>query len=357
MGSMAASFAPQIIGGLAGSLLGGRNASTSSRAMEEAYRKSNEGFDMAKPYIKRLYEDGAAALDDILDAGYYQGATYAGLTPRQREAAERLSEFGLGNLGFGAEFTNLGRGFGQNFVDLYNRAAGDSLATARDYALNNAAPLVDAAMRDSRRQLEESTLPTINTAASMAGNTNSSRAGVAEALARRAFDDRQADVTAEIQDRLMGRALSQGNTDFNNMNTANTNLQRLFGIGMDITPAALEQVQIGDGILRTNAQNELDASRAFFEGNRDFNFDTLNAFGSGILGQAPRNAAAATPNYFDPVMGALSGGTAGLGAGMRLSNLLSQSSPSAAVSPTVMMGYNGGFNPLALNSAFTGGMI
>jgi len=355
MGSaIASSLAPQIIGGIAGSALGGRNARKASGAFDAAYNKTNAGFDMAKPYVERLYKDGSSALDDMLDAGYYSGATYAGLSPRQEQAAQQLVQFGFDNLKYGDQFTNLGQGFGQNFVDLYNRANQDSVANAQAYALANSDPLVNAALRDSRRALEENTLPSIDQAAAMSGNTNSSRAGVADALAQRAFDDRAADVRANIQDQLMSRALAQGNQDFNNQNTANSNLQRLFGIGMDITPAALEQVQAGGGILQADAQNELNAARDYFEGNRDFRFNALNNFGSGILGQAPRNAATATPNYFDPLMSGIAGGTAGFGAGGRLSSLFGQSS---AVSPTTMTGFGGGFNPASLNSAFTGGMI
>ena len=356
MGSALATTAMPLIGGIAGSVLGARNARTASRAMEEAYNKSNAGFEMAKPYVERLYKEGSSALDDMLDAGYYSGATYAGLSPRQEQAARQLAQFGFGNLQYGDQFTNLGQGFGQNFVDLYNRANQDSVANAQAYALANSDPLVNAALRDSRRVLEENTLPSINRAASMSGNTNSSRAGIADALAQRAFDDRAADVRADIQDQLMSRALTQGNTDFNNLNTANTNLQRLFGIGMDITPAALEQVQAGEGILQDDRQRELNAEREFFEGNRDFRFDALNNFGSGILGQAPRNAAPATPNYFDPLMSGIAGGTAGFGAGSRLSSLFGQASP-AAPSPSTMFGFGGGFNPASLNFASTGGMI
>ena len=93
-------------------------------------------------------------------------------------------------------FMNLGRGFAQNYADLYSRAGQDMLANGIQYATDprNYRGLVDAAMRD-RRNLEENTLRGIDIASSGSGNTNSSRAGVADAIAARGFADCEADVT------------------------------------------------------------------------------------------------------------------------------------------------------------------
>ena len=87
----------QIVGSLAGGILGNRSAGRMSDAMNAANYANREGFEMAKPYIQRLYSEGSSALDDILDAGYYQGATYAGLNENQRRAANLLSSFGMNN--------------------------------------------------------------------------------------------------------------------------------------------------------------------------------------------------------------------------------------------------------------------
>ena len=94
-------------------------------------------------------------------------------------------------------------GFGQNANDLYNQYMGmadsagqDRMATAMDYANNNVDALADVALRDSRRNLA-SNLQQGNLNASGTGNMNSSRAGVADAIARRDFDDRAADVTCK----------------------------------------------------------------------------------------------------------------------------------------------------------------
>ena len=63
-----------------------------------------------------------------------------------------------------------GAGFGSNYGDLYNQAmGGNAMQNAIDYATANRGGLVDAALRDSTRQLTEQTLPGINRAASATG--------------------------------------------------------------------------------------------------------------------------------------------------------------------------------------------
>ena len=87
-------------------------------------------------------------------------------------------------------------------------------------------------MRDSTRRLEEQTLPGIDRSASATGNTRSSRAGVAEALAQRAYDDRRADVAAGVGRDLTNQFLRSEQTDFNNMMRANQGLRDVFGAGV-----------------------------------------------------------------------------------------------------------------------------
>ena len=233
-------------------------------------------------------------------------------------------------------------GFGQNYADIFNKARAGGMASAQDYAMNNSQPLVDAAMRDATRTLYEGTLPTINRQASASGNANSSRAGVADALARRAYDDRRADVTADIQDKLMGRSLTQFNRDISNQMSANDALKNTFGIGFNLAPAALDYVNKGEGVLQRDEQNQLDDARNFFEGNRDFRYNALNSFGSGILGKAPFSPTMQqTPNYFDPLMSGLSGAMQGFGFGNNLNSLFS-SGGGGGVAPYNMgasMGY------------------
>ena len=334
-----------------------QNAKKASRALDTSNAYNNEGFEMAKPFIQRMYDDGSAALDRILDTGVYQGSSYVGMTPEQDLAARSLTQFGQDLITGGQGFMNTARGFGQNYADMYNSAMmNDPLQTARDYALANSGPLIQAAMRDSERMLNEQTLPTINMAAASSGNTNSSRAGVAEALARRAYDDRMADTTADIQDKLMARSIAANQDQFRNQMSANDALQRLYGIGVAQVPTAAGMIQNAQNLGRVDAQAQLDDARRRFDEERDFEYNMLTDFNQGILSQAPRTPTPTTPNYFNPLTSGVMGGLQGFGMGKELQDLFGASS-APAVSPTVLTGFNGGFNPASLNSAFTGGMI
>ena len=156
---MGEAAALQAFGSIAGGMLGRSNAKSQMSAINEMNRLNREGFELAKPYIKRLYEGGASGLDNILDKGYYTGATYAGLNPLQEQAARDLTAFGMANAGEGQRLMDQSRGFGQNYADIYNRASTGGMSAAQDYALNNSDPLVQAAMRDSTCLLYTSPSP------------------------------------------------------------------------------------------------------------------------------------------------------------------------------------------------------
>ncbi len=341
MGMEAAAL--QAFGSIAGGMLGKRGASNNSNAMNEMNRLNREGFQLAQPYIKRMYEGGAAGLDNILDKGYYSDATYVGLNPAQQQAARDLATFGRTNAGQGQMLMDQSGSFGQNYADIFNRASTGGMSAAQDYALNNSDPLVQAAMRDSTRRLQEQTLPGINRQASMSGNVNSSRAGVADALAQRAYDDRLSDVTANVQDQLMGRSLSQFNNDLRNQQAANDALKTTYGVGFNMTPAALGMIGQGEGILQSDRQMQLDADRQMFEGMRDFEMNANQNFGAGILNRAPMSPGmSAAANYYDPMMSGMMGAMQGFGAGGNLANS-GFSFGNLFSSPTVAPVSNAGF--------------
>lgn len=414
------------IGAIGGALIGAKSAKADRNAQRYSDELNARGYTDARDYIKRGYKGGEDALNDALAKGYYGGDTYAGLNDRQRFGLDSQYNFGRSNFGAGNNMMNTASGFSGNYADLYNRAnatntnnaardlyndaagnnmysdqandiynratggffdqeardlynaAGqDSMGNAQNYALNNSRPLIDAAMRGANRNLNEVQLPGLNNAASGTGNTNSSRAGVAEAVLRRGNSELEADTTARINDTLMGRSLSQGNQDFSNrmnaldgmksgsmnqlnamrgglsdlrsgdqsrfnnmytgfgaMNTANNNtfnnmmaanrgLAATYGIGMDTANAGITGMLGSGSADQVDAQNRLDADRQRFEGDRDFASNQYGNFMSGILGRAPMSPPGQSPNYNNPTMGALTGGMAGFGFGNKYSNQLS----------------------------------
>ncbi|MEZ5836109.1 MAG: tail fiber domain-containing protein [Geminicoccaceae bacterium] len=91
---------------------------------------------------------------------------------------------------------------------------------------------IDAASRDVVRNLNEEVLPGLNDAASVSGNMNSSRAGVAEGIARRGAADRVGDIAAAIRSDAYNTALGSAS------NMTGNQLQGLLGVAQAGTGAA-----------------------------------------------------------------------------------------------------------------------
>ena len=212
-----------------------------------------------------------AAVGNAGNIGNYQGTfdkniqdqrnlanAYTGLAGNIADAGAQYGNYRnqfdqLGNdlRGYEGQFGGLSgqqQGLTDRFTGMADQAANtDRLGNAMDYATANSGSLIDAAMRDSTRQLQEQTLPGINTAASGSGNVNSSRAGVADAIAQRSYDDRRADVGAQITDRLMDRSLTQQAQQFADQSGALTNAgSSISNTGNQMTNASNSLINAGN---------------------------------------------------------------------------------------------------------------
>ena len=312
----------QILGAVIGGMATKKAAKTQAAAERYAADKSAEGFTLAKPYISAMYEQGQDALNDSLAQGAYTGQTYAGLNPTQMQGINYLTGFGQNAIGQGANLMNQGGAFGSNFQDIYNRASGPTLDNAIGYATSSpqAQSMIDAAMRDSRRRLEEQTMPGIGMSASGSGNANSSRAGVAEALAQRAFDDREADVRAGVFNDLTNQYLRSNTQDLQNMTSANEGLKNTYGIGFGMGPQVANMLTKAGGALQSDSQNQMNDNMNSFERQRDFALDQVAKFNAGILNNAPQTANY-QPITTNPTMAGLGGAMAGFGFGGQLGDL------------------------------------
>ncbi len=302
-GQIAAAVAPAVIGGI----MGNRAAKYGAGAQRYAVDQQMRPYNLKEPYYDRLFSGAEGALNDALATGAFAGPTYAALDPMQRAGITGLGAFGNRALGLGSSFVNTGGGFAQNAADLFNRAGGRTLDDAVNYATTSpqAQAMIDAAMRDSTRRLTEQTLPGIGLGASATGNTRSSRAGVAEALAQRAYDDRRADVAAGVGRDLTNQFLRSEQNDFNNLMRANAGLRDVFGTGTNLSTTGANALTTGGGMLQTDAQGQLDAERDAFQRQRDFamgQFGQMNA----ILGGVP-NVGQVNPVTANPYTAALSG--------------------------------------------------
>lgn len=143
---------------------------------------------------------------------YYQGDTYAPMDPLTAQGIQANADYATGA---GAQAaTNVGNSAGavlpaassglSAYDQLRQMASQDptqaNISAAGAYANNPFMnDMIDAASRDVSRNLFENELPAINQAATASGNINSSRAGTADAIARRGAADRVADISAQLR--------------------------------------------------------------------------------------------------------------------------------------------------------------
>ena len=318
----------QIIGGALGAFGAHKAAKSQKKAQEAQLKAQMEGYNFSKPYIKRSYDRAEDALNSSLEKGAYKGQTYADQNPYFSAGNHYMG--GMGAMGAQGAFdiNQAGKGFANNYNDLYNQTQGDRIQNAQDYAIANSGGLVNAAMRDDKRNLEENTLTGINMGASGSGNMNSSRAGIAEAVANRGFDDRKADMTASINDRLMDRSMNAQNQQFQDAMMANQGVSNSYfgGIG---AMRDMGRFMTGAGNnLMGYQQGYLDDQRGRFEDDRDFALNQNMKYQSGILGNAVYNSAQNPQGVTaSPGAAAIGGAMSGVGWGAKLGGMFGNSTP------------------------------
>ena len=316
MDPVTASIAGPVIGSAVGGMFGNKAAKQDRAAQQYATDMNNRGYNDARPFVTDMYKGGTNALNNMLDTGAYGGPTYAGMNDMQRNTMGNMYNFGNSGFSQGQGLMNTAGGFGQNYSDLYNQAGQDRMATAQQYAMNNSQPLVDRALRDSTRNLQENTLTSIGMGASATGNTNSSRAGVAEAIAGRDYMDRAADTTANINDTLMQRSLKEQDASFRNQMNANQALGNTFNTGFGMNQDSLKMMGAAGDIQQKDAQSQMNADKTAFDNERDFALDAYNKYNAGILGRAPQTSSQQA-NMHNPLSATMGGAMAGFGFGQQ----------------------------------------
>ena len=311
-----------VIGGGLG-YLGSRQQ---SKAQNAATAATMAGFNQYKPYVDQNLKGAQGAMDGVLQTGAYQGQTLAGANNFQTGTANTMGNYGMGMMNSGNAMMGNTAGFGNNANSLYGQYQGmseaaqqDRLGNAMNYASANSGGLVDAAMRDDRRNLQENTLTGIDMAAMGSGNMNSSRAGVAEAVANRAYDDRRADVATNIQNSLIDRSLNQQARQFADQGSAlqgagqaNDAIQSAYGVGMNTLGQGANFGMNAGNALQGYNQANLNDQRQRFEQQRDFDLEQRKQYQSGMLGKAV-SSPSVQPNLNNPYSAAIGGAMNGFG--------------------------------------------
>ena len=313
-------------GAIIGGAMGLMGANKQAKAMDNANAANMASFNMYRPYVESNLGAADSALGGVLSQGSYQGDTLAGPNQFSVNTANNMGRIGNVMQNTGSNIMGQTTGLGQNASDLYSQYMGmadsagqDRMATAMDYANNNVDALADVALRDSRRNLA-SNLQQGNLNASGTGNMNSSRAGVADAIARRDFDDRAADVRTSLQNQLIDRSLQQQQRQFsdrgdalNAASQANQGIMGAYGMGMNAAGEGANFGMNAGNFLQQQEQNRLDDMRNRFERDRDFEFDMRERYGQGILSQGGTTSNRTAINRVDPAQAAMGGAMGGFG--------------------------------------------
>ena len=322
----------QIAGALLGAGLGylGKKEDRKNQAAQNAALMA--GFNQYKPYVDNNLKGSEAALDGVLDTGAYTGQTYAGPNAFQTGTANAMGNFGMGMMNSGNAMMGNNAGFGTNANNMYGQYQGmvnnaqqqDRLGNAINYANANTGSLLDTAMRDDRRNLQENTLTGIDLAASGSNNMNSSRAGIATAVANRAYDDRRADMASNIQNSLIDRSLNTQNQAFADQQNAlsgamgaNAGISNAYGVGLNTMGQGSNFGMNAGNSLQGYNQAQLNDMRKRFEDQRDFNMQQRTMYNAGILGRAPDSSQNVKANMHNPMMAGISGAIGGYGKGMQ----------------------------------------
>jgi hypothetical protein len=323
-------------GQIAGAVIGGGMSYLSSKQDRKNQAAQNDalmaGFNQYKPYVDNNLKGSEGALNNVLDTGAYQGQTYAGPNAFQTGTANSMGNFGMGMMNSGNAMMGNNAGFGSNANNMYGQYQGmvnnaqqqDRLGNAIDYANANTGSLLDTAMRDDRRNLQENTLTGIDLAASGSNNMNSSRAGIATAVANRGYDDRRADMASNIQNSLIDRSLNTQNQAFADQQNAlsgamgaNSAISNAYGVGLNTMGQGANFGMNAGNSLQGYDQAQLNDMRQRFEDQRDFEMQQRTMYNAGILGRAPNSSQKVVANMNNPMMAGISGAMGGYGKGMQ----------------------------------------
>ena len=156
----------QIAGSLIGGFFGNKAAKHQANADRYATEMQMAPFRLKEPFLRDVYSGAQGALNDALATGAYTGPTYAGLDAVAREGYDALADRRV--IGLGSGFMDTSQGFAKTQPISITVTRGRTIDDAVDFATSSpqAQSMIEAAMRDSTRRLNEQTLPGIGLAAS-----------------------------------------------------------------------------------------------------------------------------------------------------------------------------------------------
>ena len=266
-------------GALLGGLMGGQEQTTTTKPWKAQ-----------RPYLKDVFGNAQSNYNNRM--GPYTGGLYAGMDPATSQGIQGIQGFspmgqqgaqGAMNAGqgmFGAGDLSMSANFGLTQQGDPTQA---NIASATAYANNPATQgMIDAANRDTARNLYEGQLPSNNRNASLSGNVDSSRTGMRDAMAIRGADDRMADTSANIRgaqfDRGLSLAESARGTNIGAQAQGASGLAGNFNSGVNANAQGQQDMYNNlDAMVKSGQMSQADAqgylSEAFQQYNMADNYD------------------------------------------------------------------------------------
>ena len=303
-----------MLGSIINGFIGYKANKDAKKAKQAQIDAQMAGFNLAKPTLEQMYTGAGQAVTDALEMGTF-GNTYVDFFNPINQMQQDYMLGMADNLqpAIASQLDQFGN-FGDYFDQAGQLASQDALGGAIDYASGDRLDaLSEVALRNPYRDLVESTLPGINRGAAGSGNMNSSRAGVADALAVRAFDDRASDVRTTLQDQLMTQYLNNNNSMITNLMNVGTNQMTGFGNAFGYAGDIGDIYGTLGNMVYQDQVKQMAADKAAFDEARD---TPLNIYAqlSNIMNKAPTSVNP-DANMYNPQMGAITGFMAGMGGG------------------------------------------
>lgn len=317
------------------------SSSNQADAAKSAAEAANSPWSAAQPYISGEFKNAQDALHAAQGMGTYSGERVAGLNPYQTQGANQTAAWANGNgqntanqfFNTGMGMTGAGSAYGANAQGLLNTAQGanpmQGFIDAGSQLANSSTTqgMIDAANLSVSRDLNESQLPTLAVNAAGAGNTDSTRTGVAQAIMQSHAQQNMLANAQQIQGQMFntGMAAAQNQYNANQQHALDANQQ--VGSAFQMGNQALlngqqangnnfDQLNAAGGMFQNQQQNQDQAAYQKFQEDQTTPLNLIGQYMNVINGKwgGPAVSSVGPSVIGGALQGAIGGGMMGAGA-------------------------------------------
>lgn len=232
--------------------MGGGNSQTTSSS------QNSDPWGPQADHLTGAWDAGRGILKGLMKDGQYSGDMVAAPDAASMDLFRQMMGYGAGGMQTGQGMTATGVGTAAQGTagaasaagGLFGMAGSDPtaqhLATAGQYADNpHISGMVDAAMVDGRRELNEQIIPGIDRSAAATGNMNSTRGGIAQGIAERGLAEKAQGLSAAMRGDAWTKGLGMAGANSDRQLAALTGAGGLYG---DLAKTGLYGAGLGSEI-------------------------------------------------------------------------------------------------------------